>query len=149
MTTSRYPFVDEHSTIVAAPPDAVWRALTEAVEGAYATGFATRYAHLIGCDPATATGPRPLAEGATLPGFRVVTATPPTTLALAGAHRFSSYTLTFHLTPLTPHRSQLRAETRAAFPGTRGGLYRHLVIGTSIHSYLLRRLLAGVGRRVG
>ncbi|MFE4666605.1 hypothetical protein ACFRI7_16815 [Streptomyces sp. NPDC056716] len=149
MTTSRYSFVDEHATIIAAPPDAVWRALTEAVQDAYGSGFATRYARLIGCDPATATGPRPPAEGATLPGFRVLTADPPTTLALAGTHRFSSYTLTFHLTPLTPHRSRLRAETRATFPGTRGGLYRSLVIGTSIHAYLMRWLLAGVGRRVG
>ncbi|MFJ5266536.1 hypothetical protein ACIQAC_39405 [Streptomyces sp. NPDC088387] len=145
--TTRHPFVDEHVTTVGASPDAVWQALTATVEAAYTSGRAVRYARLVGCDPATASGPRPLAEGSTLPGFRVLTAEPPGALVLEGRHRFSAYTLAFRIDELTPNRCHVRAESRALFPGPSGTLYRRLVIGTSTHSYLMRRMLATIRSR--
>jgi hypothetical protein len=85
--------------------------------------------------------------GSALPGFRVVAAVPGRELVLAGRHRFSSYALVFHLEPAGPGCSRLRAETRAAFPGLSGSLYRRLVIGTGGHAVGMRRLLSAVGRR--
>jgi hypothetical protein len=140
------PYVDEHQTVVAASPVDVWTALLEAVDKAFTRPGAGGYARLVGCADRTASGPRPLAEGSSVPGFRVVEAVPPETLVLAGRHRFSSYRLTFRIEPLDEGRSRLSAETRAAFPGPAGGIYRTLVIGTGGHVVVMRRLLSGIGR---
>ena len=68
-------------------------------------------------------------------------------LALAGAHRFSRYALSFRIDSLGSRRSRLRAETRAEFPGLKGGAYRALVIGSRGHVLITRRLLGAVKRR--
>jgi hypothetical protein len=68
-------------------------------------------------------------------------------LVLEGEHRFSRYALIFHLEALPAGRSRVRAETRAAFPGIRGGAYRALVIGTRAHVLVTKRLLHAVGTR--
>jgi hypothetical protein len=141
------PHVDEHITDVAARPDAVWRALSDALDDSFAGPTARLYARLVGCLDRASSGPRPLTEGSTLPGFRVVTADQARTLVLRGSHRFSAYTLTFRIEEPTPGRARLRAETRAAFPGLTGTLYRHLALTTGIHANGLRRLLTGVRRR--
>lgn len=141
------PFVDEHETTVAAPVDEVWRRLVDAVDGGFSGTAAVTYARLVGCADATAAGPRPLGEGSTIPGFRVVAAVPEHGLALAGRHRFSTYALTFRLDALDAGRTRLRAESRAAFPGLHGTAYRFLVIGTGGHAVAVRRLLAGIRRR--
>jgi hypothetical protein len=85
--------------------------------------------------------------GSTLPGFVVARAIPPVTLALEGEHRFSRYALIFRIDRLANGGSRLRAETRAEFPGTRGRLYRALVIGTRGHVLAVRRILRAVRRR--
>ncbi|MFE5907644.1 hypothetical protein ACFQ6B_00900 [Streptomyces wedmorensis] len=64
-------------------------------------------------------------------------------LALAGAHRFSTYSLVFRIEDLGDGRARLRAETRAAFPGMAGRIYRLLVIGSGGHAIGMRRMLAG------
>ncbi|MGW1397782.1 hypothetical protein ACWCRF_03655 [Streptomyces sp. NPDC002405] len=69
------PYVDEHATVVAADTGAVWRGLGAALEGSFCGPGAARYARLVGCADRAASGPRPLAEGSTLPGFR---GSPPT-----------------------------------------------------------------------
>ena len=66
---------------------------------------------------------------------------------LAGRHRFSSYALIFRLDEIGAHRSRLRAETRATFPGPAGAVYRLLVIGTGGHAVAVGRMLAKVQRR--
>jgi hypothetical protein len=148
MTTGApLPYIDEHSTTVAAGADAVWQALVASVDGAFGGSGAVRYARLVGCEPAARSGPRPLVTGATVPGFRVVRAEPGSVLALEGRHRFSSYALTFHVEPNGDGRSRLRAESRAAFPGAPGRAYRLLVIGSRVHGLLVRRFLDGVRRR--
>lgn len=91
------PFVDVHTTVVAGEPDAVWSAVAETVDHSFGHRRAAGVARLLGCADPTGSGPRPPAEGSTLPGFRVVTAVPGRELALAGSHRFSTYALIFRL----------------------------------------------------
>ena len=141
------PHVDEHRTEVAASVGDVWLALLDTLQALSSRAGVVPCARIVGCAERMASGPRPLAEGSTIPGFRVVTATPPAELVLQGRHRFSSYALTFRLDDAGSQRSQLRAETRAAFPGIAGRIYRQLVIGTGGHAVGVRRLLAGVRRR--
>ncbi|WAZ20396.1 hypothetical protein STRCI_001509 [Streptomyces cinnabarinus] len=145
--TTALPYIDEHTTIVVTDADALWQALSDSLDAAFGPTRFAAYARLVGCADATTSGPRPLTEGSTLPGFRVTTADSPQELALTGRHRFSVYTLTFHIEEAGPDRYLLRAESRAAFPGLAGRLYRRLTIGTGGHAMGMRRLLAGIRTR--
>jgi hypothetical protein len=140
------PFLDEHGVEVAAPPQVVWESLCRVAEGSFSSPVAARIARLVGCEEATGSGPRPLAEGSTVPGFVVARAEPGSELALAGRHRYSEYALVFHLA-VDGDGTRLRAETRARFPGTAGRLYRAAVIGTRGHVLVTTRLLAAVKHR--
>jgi len=142
----RLPYVDEHSLVVAAGREEAWGSLLRVVEASDSSGAAPRFARIVGCADVSASGPRPLAEGSALPGFHVAVATTPVELALAGSHRFSDYALVFRLDSLEDGRTRVRAETRAEFPGLKGGVYRALVIGTRMHVLVTRRMLAGVKR---
>jgi hypothetical protein len=145
--TSQLPYLDEHATVIAAGVDDVWAALIETLEGTFSRPRAARFARAVGCAERTASGPRPLAEGSTVPGFRVGAAAPGSELVLEGRHRFATYVLTFRLEPVDAGRSRLRAESRAAFPGLAGGAYRLLVVGTRGHVVVTRRLLSAVASR--
>jgi hypothetical protein len=147
MHTAPLPRVDEHATVIAASVDEVWPALLESLDRTFSRPVVSAYARIVGCEDATASGPRPLAEGAKIPGFRVGVAAPARELVLEGRHRFSSYVLTFQLDELGSGSSRLRAESRASFPGMAGRVYRLLVIGTGAHVFMVRRLLAGIRRR--
>ncbi|MCD2441877.1 NUDIX domain-containing protein [Agromyces sp. SYSU K20354] len=136
------PHIDEHAVIVTADREAVWSALERVVEHAGSPWFAT----LLRCDDAAASGPRPLEEWSSVPGFHVTAADRPSRLALAGRHRFSDYELVFRIDDLGPGRSTLRAETRAVFPGPGGAVYRMLLLGLGMHVIATRRLLARVAR---
>ncbi|WP_448004286.1 SRPBCC family protein [Agromyces bauzanensis] len=136
------PFVDEHSVAIEASRDAVWPALLRMVE----TAAPGRFARFLGCVDTEASGPRPFAVGSAVPGFHVVAVDEPGELALAGRHRYSDYRLIFRLDDLGPDRSRLRAETRAAFPGTLGRLYRMVLMGAGAHAVATRRMLATVRR---
>ncbi|MCX4760585.1 hypothetical protein OG562_06310 [Streptomyces sp. NBC_01275] len=143
MDIAALPFVDEHATVVTAQADAVWDAVGDALDGSFTPG----YARLVGCADRAASGPRPLAVGSTVPGFRVASAAPGRELVLVGRHRFSTYALVFRLDEAGPGRVRLCAETRARFPGPAGGLYRLLVVASGAHAVLTGRLLAGIRRR--
>ena len=147
MRIAPLPRVDEHTTVIGAGVDHVWPALLETLDRTFSRPVVSAYALIVGCTEATAAGPRPLAEGAMIPGFRVAAAAPARELVLEGGHRFSSYVLTFRLDPLGAGSSRLRAESRASFPGIAGRVYRLLVIGTGVHVFTVRRLLAEVRRR--
>ena len=140
------PFVDEHGVEVEASPEAVWEALCRVAEGSFSSAATGRFARLLGCESTAASGPRPLAEGSTIPGFAVARAEPGSELALVGRHRYSEYALVFHLDG-GEGATRLRAETRAVFPGASGRLYRAAVIGTRGHVLVTVRLLTAVKRR--
>ena len=141
------PHLDEHTTDIAAEVDDVWRSLGAELDRSFSRPRAAGYARLVGAAECRASGPRPLAAGSTFPGFRVVAALPGRELILQGRHRFSSYALIFRLDANGPGRSRLCAESRAAFPGLAGGVYRWLVIGTGAHVVGMRRLLSAIRRR--
>jgi hypothetical protein len=147
MPTSPPPYLDEHERTIAAGADDVWTALTVAIDRSLSRPYAATYARAIGCADPVASGPRPLAEGSTIPGFRVAVAVPGSELVLEGRHRFSDYVLSFRIEAAGAGRSTLRAESRAAFPGLAGGAYRLLVVGTRGHVILVRRMLATVASR--
>jgi hypothetical protein len=147
MKPTGLPFVDEQATIVAAGPEEVWRALLDTLDRAFSRPAAAAYARAVRCRPEAATGPRPLAEGSTVPGFQVTAAVPGSELVLEGRHRFSTYAMILRLEPDGHGGTDLRAETDAVFPGLTGGAYRALVIGTRGHVIGMRRLLAAVRRR--
>jgi hypothetical protein len=140
------PHVDEHSVEVAASPEASWNALLRVVERSFGGGATPTVSRLLGCAETEASGPRPLAEGSTVPGFRIAEARRAEELALAGRHRFSDYALIFRL-DRQGDDTLLRAETRAEFPGLRGSVYRALVIRTKGHVLVTRRLLGAAKRR--
>jgi hypothetical protein len=141
------PHLDEHSVEIAARPEPTWNALLRVVEGSFGSTATGRAARLLGCADLDAAGPRPLATGSSLPGFHVETADEQRELALAGSHRFSEYALIFRLDDLGDDHTRLRAETKATFPGLKGGAYRTLVIGTRGHVLVTRRLLDAAKRR--
>ncbi|MCB5909719.1 hypothetical protein [Streptomyces pinistramenti] len=147
MEIASLPYVDEHTTVVAAGTDDIWRGLSETLDRSFSGPGMAVYARLVGSIHCTVSGPRPLAEGSTLPGFRVVAAVQGRELVLEGRHYFSSYALIFRLDHVNPGCSRLSAESRAAFPGLAGGLYRRLVIGTGGHTVGMRRLLSAIRRR--
>ncbi|MFE0652328.1 hypothetical protein ACFVZH_27485 [Streptomyces sp. NPDC059534] len=142
-TTDPLPFVDAHTVTVDAGAEELWQRLLARLERSLSREGGARYARLVRADPREPAGPRPLAEGSAYPGFRVVGAVPGRELALAGAHRFSSYSLVFRIEPLADGRTRLLAETRAAFPGVAGRIYRLLVITSGGHALGMRRMLAG------
>ncbi len=141
------PHVDEHSIAIAATPDVTWDALLRVIEGSFASEASTRGARLLGCVDTVASGPRPLTDGSVLPGFHVETAQAARELAIVGSHRFSDYALIFRLDEKGAERTVLRAETRAAFPGLKGSIYRAMVIGTRIHVLVTRRILGAAKHR--
>ncbi len=145
--SEQLPHIDEHETVVAADREATWEALLRVVEGFVSSAAAPPAARLLGCADTEASGPRPLAPGSAVPGFHVAAAEAPAELALAGSHRFSTYALIFRLDGLDAGRTRVRAETRAEFPGVKGGVYKGLVIGTRLHVLATRRILSAVERR--
>ena len=140
------PHIDEHSLAIEADPEATWEALLRVAEGSFGTPGTARVARLLGCAEVEAAGPRPLATGSTIPGFGVELAERPRQLSLAGGHHFSSYALIFRLDE-QGKCTMLHAETRASFPGLKGGIYRTAVIGTRGHVLVTRRLLSAVKQR--
>ncbi len=147
MDPDRLPYLDEHTVVIDCGPREAWPILVDAIERAFTSPVGRVGARLLGCADTEGTGPRPLGAGSTVPGFRVREAEPPAALVLVGRHRFSRYALRFRLEPLGPDRARLRAESRAAFPGTAGRLYRLAVVGSGGHVIAVRRLLSTVERR--
>ncbi|WP_037361168.1 DUF2867 domain-containing protein [Amycolatopsis orientalis] len=145
MTEQQLPFLDEHRVVVPADAETAWRAVNQVVER-FSGALATGYAWAVGAADWRASGPRPLAEGSTVPGFRIAAAEPPRLLVLAGRHRFSEYRLTFRIEPQAEGKTRIRAESRARFPGILGTAYRMVVIGTGGHVLGMRRMLRTIAR---
>jgi hypothetical protein len=143
----RLPYIDEHSTCVGATPERTWAALIAV--GAAMRGPTRPLGWLMCRQPALASGDwsRGVEAGATLPGFHVEQACPPSRLALAGRHRFSRYALVFELEDMGPEGTRVRARSWGVFPGVHGRSFRALVIGTGAHRLVVRRLLRRIEGR--
>jgi len=125
------PFIDEHSVVTTASPDAVWDS-ARAFFDRPLTGVSRRYAALIG-----------------VPGdraFDVDRAERPTLLGLTGQHRFSRYALTFTIEPIDAGQTRVTARTNAVFPGVAGQLYKTAVIRSRAHVVLTRAMLRRIAR---
>lgn len=142
------PFVDQHSTPVAASPERVWESLLEVAEGTVGGLAGAQLARLLGSFYAERRGAFGRI-GSTVPGFVVARSVPPAVLALMGEHRFSRYALIFRIneTPLEPAPVLLSAETRAEFPGKLGGAYRLAVIGSRGHVLAVKRVLRAIRKQ--
>jgi hypothetical protein len=140
------PSVDERSVEIEAPPELAWEALVEVVPGAFSGPGATQAARLLGADADAVAGERG-EEGSTVPGFEVVHAQAPSTLALGGQHHFSRYELVFTIEPLGNGSCRLNAETLALFPKLHSRLYKLLVVDSGGQGLVARRLLDTVRRR--
>lgn len=141
----RLPYVDEHAIGVHATERETWDALLATLPKILDTAGSRRIAGLLGVEHLEPTG-KLGTIGSTLPGFVCARAVAPSVLALLGEHRFSSYALIFRV-ERTASGTRLRAETRAEFPGTKGRVYRALVIGSRGHVLAVRRILRAVKRR--
>jgi hypothetical protein len=139
------PHVDEHSVVVEAPPEAVWRAALKVLHGTFGTGPSPAMARLLGCEPMSTSGWDRPGVGSTVPGFRIVEAEQPRLLVAAGRHRFSRYGIVARIEP-HGRDSRLRLETRATFPGAHGAAYRLAVLGTRLHVLVTRRMLGQIAR---
>jgi hypothetical protein len=144
---AKLPCIDEHTlTIRVDDPMRTWRALGDVLARSHVPGFGRSHVpRFMRVDPGQRSGD-PLHRGSTLPGFTVVRAEPGRELALQGRHRFASYALIFRLAA-DEHHTTLSAETRAAFPGFGGRVYRGLVIGTRGHVLVVRGLLRAIRSR--
>jgi hypothetical protein len=113
----RLPYIDEHAITVRTNREDTWSALLRVM-----------------CrDPQ---------DPSTVPvGFVLDEARRPERFALKGRHPFAAYRLVFELEGDSAHRTRLRAQTWAAFPGLHGKAYRALVIGTGAHRIVVRRML--------
>lgn len=135
----RLPWIDEHRLKVQGTPEAVWTAMLRIVRRSMSGS--PRFAAFLRCEPARATAAWTGRVGETITGFRVEDVESGRRLVLRGRHRFADYQLTFVL-----EGDELRAETRAAFPGIEGRLYRAAVIGTGGHAIIVRRMLRRMAR---
>ena len=92
----RLPYIDEHAISVRANRNDTWSALLRVMCGD---------PH----DPSTAPT-----------GFVTEEAVAPDRLSFKGRHPFAIYRWVFELDEIDPHRTRLRAQTWAAFPGLHG-----------------------------
>ncbi|MGH2747432.1 MAG: hypothetical protein ACRDKB_05860 [Actinomycetota bacterium] len=141
----KLPVIDRHCVEVAAGAEDAWRSLVEILPTLFAGWGKGAFTRALGCEERSVTGPSPIAEGSTFPGFRVVDASPPRLVA-EGRHRFSSYALIFDVEK-NGEGARICAETMASFPGVQGGVYRALVIGTGAHVVAVRRILRAIKQR--
>ena len=147
MLLDELPRIDEHAVRVRADPDRTWRAVLETFRSSGSAGGRV-LASVLGAEPASTSGwdgdsPR---WRAMVPGFAVTDAERPHRVALRGRHRFSEYAIVVRIEP-TGEGSVCRLESRGAFPGPHGTVYRLLVVGSRGHVLAVRRLLDSMRRR--
>ncbi len=152
---SELPFIDEHLRAVEAPGEQAWEQTAQVmrrwVEHTFprlglAGAVAPPLARLLRCSDVTPPPPGAGAPEATI-GFHMATAEPPSLIVLCGEHRFSRYALTFKIEPAGGSRCTVAAETRAAFPGRAGRIYRSAIVGTGAHARVVNRLLDSIKHR--
>jgi hypothetical protein len=131
---TQLPYLDEHETVVLAPPDAVWAALRTYADKSLGFGAGNPLALILGTQPRM--------------GFEATHEVPMRELRMAGRHRFSRYALVFELAQDVGGQTTLKARSYAEFPGLHGRMYRALVVGTRAHVVATRHILGSVRRLV-
>jgi hypothetical protein len=147
VVTSELPFIDEFETVVEAPARAVYLAAAQRMARGLEGPGVRAFAALLKCAHRGTSYTIPPAEGQETNGFVVARVDEPRALVLEGEHRFATYRLSFFVDLLTDSRSRLRARTEAVFPGFWGGVYRILVIGSSGHEVIVKRMLGAISRQ--
>ncbi|NUS44507.1 MAG: hypothetical protein HOQ24_12560 [Mycobacteriaceae bacterium] len=143
----RLPYIDEHGIRIAASAVDTWKALIETVSRTVTDPPAVA-ARAFRLDPTRKSGDwATVGLDHAVAGFRVLEEQPGRRLALGGAHRFSRYQLIFEIDETASGTVDVRAQTRADFPGIAGRIYRALVIGTRGHRLVVNRLLGAVKQR--
>ena len=146
MLLDELPRIDKHAVPVRADPDRTWQAVLETFRSS-GSARVRLLASVLGAEPASTSGwDGDSAQGATVPGFAVTDAERPHRVALRGRHRFSEYAIVVRIEP-TGEGSVCRLESRGAFPGPHGTVYRLLVVGSRGHVLAVRRLLDSIRRR--
>ncbi|MGV9797756.1 hypothetical protein ACWDTP_06825 [Mycobacterium sp. NPDC003449] len=112
----RLPYIDEHAITLDTDAATTWAAVLRTL-----------------CD--NPADPRPPI------GFSIGEIRPRERLVLQGRHPFSIYQWVFELDVLGPHRTRVRSQTWAAFPGISGRIYRGLVIDSGGHRIAVRWML--------
>lgn len=140
------PLVDRHGFRTGADPEKVWAALAPTLLATFGTRRARSFSRIVGCRERTFSRPFLAKTGDRLVGFRIASAEPPNELVLEGEHCFSRYALIFRIVR-RGEVTAVEAQTRAAFPGSRGMAYRALVVGSGAHRRAVRRILRGLRRR--
>lgn len=74
-------------------------------------------------------------------GFELVEEIENERVALAGRHRFARYRLVFVLDEAPADATKLSVQSFAAFSGTRGRLYRALLMGSGGHVFAVRHMI--------
>src|SRR4051794_21027107 len=115
-------FIDEHIVTASASQPTLWHALNTTLIQLFSRRSARPLARILGSNSDTSE-PQELLLGQAIPGFNVTDVQENRRLELSGKHRFAQYRLVFILDQ-THTGCELRAQTWAAFPGTRGRLYR-------------------------
>jgi hypothetical protein len=143
---ARLPFIDEHCVDVAASPDDVWPAVVETFGDVLSAPLSRMFARIVGADPREPREWNRTVAGSSVTGFRVVEAVRPRRLVLAGRHRFAEYAVVI-TSAATDTGTRCCLESRAAFPGVHGRLYRIAVLGSHGHVVAVRRLLRTIRGR--
>jgi hypothetical protein len=141
------PFVDELAAEVAAPAAVAYLAATRRMARSFEGRGARVFSGFLRCVHRGNSFAVPPSVGQEGNGFRVARVDAPNALILEGAHRFATYRLSFFVDPISDSRSRVRARTDALFPGIQGALYRALVIGSSGHRRIVRRMLESISRQ--
>jgi hypothetical protein len=140
------PHIDEHAVHVGAEPDRVWQAVLDTFHRS-GSARVRLLATALGAEPSSTSGwDGDSAQGATVPGFAVTKAERPSRIVLRGRHRFAEYAVVVRIDSAR-EGSVCRLESRGAFPGPHGAVYRFLVVGTRGHVVAVRRLLESIRRR--
>lgn len=116
------PYIDEHAIVLDADVAMTWAAVLRTLCN----------------DPADPRAPF---------GFAIKESRPRERLVLAGRHPFSIYNWVFELDVVNPHRTRVRSQTWAAFPGIHGAIYRTLVISSGGHRVAVRWMLKRIADR--
>lgn len=139
--SSVLPFVDRFTRVGEVSLLHAWEATQSLIAAILSTRAASLVARALGCLNVTPEKAGALEEGTQLAGFFVAEADSPHRLVLAGEHRLAEYAFIIDLRSFDSGSVRFSIETRAAFKGRAGALYKRLVVESRFHACVMRALL--------